>query len=51
MFQPIEIVLKPKSFETKINGKTSNRYQIQSGVPQGSTLGLLLDVLYTSDIP
>ena len=43
--------LNKHQFETKINEKTSNRFHIHSGVPQGSTLSPLLYVLYTSDLP
>jgi hypothetical protein len=51
LFQPAEIVLNGRQFETKINGETSSRFHIQSVVPQGSILGPPLYVLYTSDLP
>jgi len=43
--------LNARQFDTKINGETSNRFHIHSGVPQGSILSPLLYILYTSDLP
>jgi len=43
--------LNERHFKTKINGETSSLFHIHSGVPQGSILGPLLYVLYTSDLP
>ena len=43
--------LYERYFEIKINGETSSRFHIHSGLPQGSILGPLLYVLYTSDLP
>jgi hypothetical protein len=43
--------LNERQFETKFNVETSSRFHIHSGVPQGSILGSLLYVLYTSDLP
>jgi hypothetical protein len=43
--------LNERQFETKFNGETSSRFHIHVGVLQGSILGPLLYVLYTSDLP
>jgi hypothetical protein len=50
-FNLLKSYLNKRQFETKINGETSSRFHIHSGVPQGSILGPLLYVLYTSDLP
>ena len=43
--------INESQFETKFNGETSSRFHIHSDVQQGSILGPLLCVLYTSDLP
>ena len=43
--------LQDRHFVVKFNNKTSSRFPIHSGVPQGSMLGPLLYTLYTSDLP
>jgi hypothetical protein len=50
-FNLLKSYLNESQFETKFNGETSSRFHIHSGVPQGSILGPLLYVLYTSDLP
>jgi hypothetical protein len=51
LFQSGEIVPNESQFETKYKAKTSSRFHIHSGVPQGSILGPLVYVLYTSKLP
>jgi len=50
-FNLLKSYLNERQFETKFNGETSSHFHIHSGVSQGSTLGPLLYVLYTSDLP
>jgi hypothetical protein len=50
-FNPLKSCLNESQFERRMNGETSNRFHIHSGVPQGSIIGPLLYVLYTSDLP
>jgi len=50
-FNLLKSYLNECQFETKFNAETSSRIHIHSGVPQGTSLGPLLYVLYTSDLP
>jgi hypothetical protein len=43
--------LSDYEFRTRANEEVSSQYTIQSGVPQGSVLGPILYVLYTTDLP
>jgi hypothetical protein len=43
--------LNKSQLETRINGETSSAFHIYSGVAQGTILGPLFYVLYTSDLP
>jgi hypothetical protein len=50
-FNLLKSYLQGRHFVTKYNNETSRGFQIHSGVPQGSILGPLLYILYTSDLP
>jgi hypothetical protein len=50
-FYLLKSYLQDRYFITKFNNKTSSRYPIHSGVPQGSIFSPLLYTLYTSDLP
>ena len=49
-FNLLKSYLNERQFETNINGETSSRFHIHSGVLQGSILGPLLYVPYTFDL-
>jgi hypothetical protein len=49
-FNLMKSYLSNRQSKTKFNGENSSLFHIHSGVPQGSILGPLLNVLYTSDL-
>jgi hypothetical protein len=50
-FRLLKSYLSDREFRTRVNEKVSSQYTILSGVPQGSVLGPVLYVLYTTDLP
>lgn len=51
MYLLLKSYLQDRIFYVKINKATSNFYEIKAGVPQGSVLGPVLYLIYTSDMP
>jgi len=49
-FNLLKSYLQERNFVTKYNNETSSSFQIHSGVPQGSILGPILYIQYTSDL-
>lgn len=50
-YEILKSYLEQRQFFVKQHDKQSNLFQIEAGVPQGSVLGPILYLLYTSDIP
>ena len=50
-FKLFKSYLCERQFRTRANGEISDTFPIRSGVPQGSVLGPVLYLVYTSDLP
>lgn len=47
----LDMYLNNRTFQIRLNGKLSDKRPIRAGVPQGSLLGPILYIIYTSDFP
>lgn len=50
-FPLLKSYISDRQFRTRVKGEVSTLFPINSGVPQGSVLGSLLYLLFTSDLP
>ena len=51
IFLLVKSYLSNRQFRTRVKGEVSALFAINSGVPQGSVLGPILYLLFTSDLP